>query len=97
MDSKYDNDIEEIKSELKIINNRKEELYNQVIDLKTVENSLETELKITEGILKDAGISDRKVLYRALNYLEKTKAIATQRHRGRRPIVQLLAKPKGKG
>lgn len=54
-----------------------------------------TELKITSGILRDAGISNRKAAYRALGALEINGSLTLQRHRGRRPVVHLTARPVG--
>jgi len=51
------------------------------------------EIKITDDILKDAGIDHRKVAYRALDGLEANGSLSLQRHKGRRPIVNLLVKP----
>jgi hypothetical protein len=54
------------------------------------------ELKVTADILRDAGIDDRKAAYRALGALKANGSLALRRHRGRRPIVKLLAKPANK-
>ena len=50
------------------------------------------EIKVTADILKDAGITDRKVAYRALDALEDSGSISLQRHKGRRPMAKLLVK-----
>ncbi len=52
-----------------------------------------TELRVTADIFRDAGIGDRKAAYRALGALEVNGSLTIQRHRGRRPVVRLLAKP----
>ena len=54
------------------------------------------EIKVTAVILRGAGITDRKVAYRALDMLEANGSISLQRHRGRRPIAKLLVKPDSK-
>ncbi len=51
------------------------------------------ELKVTADILRDAGINNRKAAYRALGALEVRGVLTLQRHRGRRPLARLLAKP----
>ncbi|MBT6095012.1 MAG: hypothetical protein HOH04_09025 [Rhodospirillaceae bacterium] len=52
-----------------------------------------TELRVTADILRDAGIGDRKVAYRAVDALEASGALIARRHQGRRPVVRLLTKP----
>lgn len=54
------------------------------------------EIKVTADILKDAGITDRKAGYRALDTLEAHGSISLQRNKGRRPIAKPLAKPDSK-
>jgi hypothetical protein len=51
------------------------------------------EVKLTGGMLADAGIGDRKAGYRALGKLESRGVIAVTRKRGMRPIVRILAHP----
>lgn len=48
------------------------------------------EFKLTAGILRDAGIDDRKAGYRALGRLEANGSLTVNRKRGRRPIVRLV-------
>jgi hypothetical protein len=55
------------------------------------------EIKVTADILNDAGITNRKVVYRALGALEGNQSISLQRHKGRRPVAKLLVKPDSKG
>ena len=50
------------------------------------------DLKVTAAILSDAGITDRKVAYRALEALEGNGAISAKRAPGRRPVVRLLCR-----
>jgi hypothetical protein len=52
-----------------------------------------TELRVTADILRDAGIGGRKAAYRALGALEANGSLILRRHRGRRSVVQLTAKP----
>jgi hypothetical protein len=47
------------------------------------------ELHLTADILRDAGISDRKITYRAVKKLEDGGSITVQRKRGQRAIVYL--------
>ena len=47
------------------------------------------ELKLTAGMLRDAGIDDRKAGYRALHRLEANGSLTASRNCGRRPIVRL--------
>jgi hypothetical protein len=49
------------------------------------------ELKVTADILRDAGILNRKMTYRALKALEASGALDVQRAPGRRPVVRLKA------
>jgi len=51
------------------------------------------ELKVTADILRDAGISNRKAVYRALDALGANSSKSLQRPRGQRPVARLLAKP----
>jgi len=51
------------------------------------------ELKITNKILRDAGINDRKVAYRAVNRLEAQGILVATRKRGARPVIRLLNAP----
>ena len=55
------------------------------------------EIKVTADILQDAGITNRKVAYRALDTLEADGSVSLQRHKGRRPFASLLVKPDSKG
>ena len=52
-----------------------------------------TELKVGSAILEDAGISDRKVAYRAIATLEKAGELVADRHSGRRVVIKLLTHP----
>ncbi|MDG2204093.1 MAG: hypothetical protein P8M79_02440 [Alphaproteobacteria bacterium] len=47
------------------------------------------EIQLTADILRDAGIADRKVAYRAMKRLEAGGSIAVRRKRGRRALVCL--------
>ena len=47
-----------------------------------------TELRVTGDVLRDAGIVDRKVAYRALQRLERSGTLTVTRKRGRRPLVR---------
>lgn len=47
------------------------------------------EFPVTSGILVDAGISDRKMAYRALAAVEAGGVFKVDRRRGRRPRVRL--------
>ena len=47
------------------------------------------EIKITKGILVDAGISDRQVVYRAIKKLEKNGSLKAIRAPGKKPVVML--------
>ena len=53
------------------------------------------EFKITNGILRDAGIMDRKTAYRAVNRLEAAGTIAATRKRGARTVIRLISLPHG--
>ncbi|SVE32929.1 uncharacterized protein METZ01_LOCUS485783 [marine metagenome] len=52
-----------------------------------------TEIKITAGIRRDAGISNRKAAYRAVAALEASGVLIAQRHRGRCPVIRLMTTP----
>ena len=52
-----------------------------------------SELKVTADLLRDAGISDRKAAYRAVDALEASGALTARRHQGRHPVVLLLTRP----
>jgi hypothetical protein len=54
------------------------------------------ELKVSSAILKDAGIVDRKVAYRAIASLEKAGELTADRHSGRRVVLKLLTHPSKK-
>jgi hypothetical protein len=60
----------------------------------TMANS--SELKVSSAILKDAGIVDRKVAYRAIASLEKAGELTADRHSGRRVVLKLLTHPSKK-
>ena len=45
------------------------------------------DLKVTADIFRDAGITGRKVAYRALEALEASGALGVRRAPGRRPVV----------
>ena len=47
------------------------------------------EIKVTADVLRDAGIADRKAVYRAIKRLEASGSVMVSRERGRRPIVRL--------
>jgi hypothetical protein len=47
------------------------------------------EVKLTADMLHDAGISDRKAAYRAIEKLEASRTLTVSRKRGRRPIIRL--------
>jgi hypothetical protein len=55
-----------------------------------------TELKVSSAILKDAGISDRKVAYRAIKSLEKAGELTADRHSGRCTVIKLITHPSTK-
>ena len=55
-----------------------------------------SELKVSSAILKDAGISDRKVAYRAIASLEEAGELTADRHPGRRVVIKLLTHPSNK-
>jgi hypothetical protein len=55
-----------------------------------------SELKVSSAILKDAGISDRKVAYRAIKSLEKAGELTADRHSGRRTVIKLITHPSTK-
>lgn len=46
-------------------------------------------IKISTKVTDDAGITNRKTLYRALEQLEERGCLAMERHRGRKPRVTL--------
>jgi len=45
------------------------------------------EVRVNADVLRDAGISDRKTAYRAIERLEESGALTVSRKRGRRPVV----------
>ena len=47
------------------------------------------EVKLTADMLHDAGITDRKPAYRAIEKLEASRTLTVSRKRGRRPIIRL--------
>jgi len=47
------------------------------------------ELKVTADVQRDAGIEDRKTLYRALKSLEATGTITVRRGKGARAVVRI--------
>jgi hypothetical protein len=47
------------------------------------------ELKVSAALQRDAGIGDRKLLYRALNSLEVRGSITVRRKQGARAVVTL--------
>jgi len=49
----------------------------------------EMEIHLTDDILRDAGVTDRKVAYRAIQRLEAGGSLTVQRKRGQRAIVYL--------
>jgi hypothetical protein len=55
-----------------------------------------SELKVGSAILKDAGIIDRKVVYRAIVSLEKSGELTADRQAGRRVAIKLLTHPSNK-
>ena len=55
------------------------------------------EVRVRADILRDAGITDRKTGYRALNRLEAVGALTVIRKRGQRPVVCLSGLAGGYG
>lgn len=55
------------------------------------------EIKVTADVLRDAGIADRKAVYRAIKRLEASGSVMVSRERGRRPIVRLAQTPTSPG
>ena len=53
----------------------------------------QVELKVTAGILRDAGIENRKTGYRALKSLEASGVVKVRRKQGCRPYVTIVSRP----
>jgi Uri superfamily endonuclease len=53
------------------------------------------EVRVSADVLRDAGISDRKTAYRALERLEASGAITVSRKRGRRPVISFAEPNRG--
>lgn len=51
------------------------------------------EIPLTADILRDAGVTDRKVAYRAIQRLEAGGSLTVQRKRGQRAVVYLKGGP----
>jgi hypothetical protein len=49
--------------------------------------------KLTDGIVGDAGLPNRKAVYRALGKLEVSGAITVERSPGRKPVITVRRMP----